>query len=142
MDRYGWVPFPIERVTPEGAEAMWAVARAHVPLLAAPPGQVTARAIRDLAARCRTEGIALALVAAPESERYRALQPAPARAGTESYLRAFAAELGALLFPAPELLAEEYFADGFHLTPTGAAKYSRWLADNHLKPWLAGGRCE
>jgi hypothetical protein len=27
--------------------------------------------------------------------------------------------------------------DGIHLMRGGAEKYSRWLADNHLGPWLA-----
>ena len=45
--------------------------------------------------------------------------------------------MGVRVFPAPEHLDEADFMDGYHLLPAGAAKYSRWLADNHLKPWLA-----
>jgi len=39
------------------------------------------------------------------------------------------------VFPSPDL-AETDFADGHHLLPHAAAKYSHWLADTHVKPWL------
>ena len=46
-------------------------------------------------------------------------------------------ELGVKVFPAPEHLVEDEFSDGYHLMRCGAENYSRWLADTHLKPWLA-----
>jgi hypothetical protein len=53
----------------------------------------------------------------------------------------FAQELthdrGVAVFPAPDWLTDDDFADGHHLLPQAAARYSRWLADTHLKPWLA-----
>lgn len=49
-----------------------------------------------------------------------------------------AEELGVPVFSAPETgLVDGDFADPVHMLSHGAAKYSRWLADTHLKPWLA-----
>ena len=35
---------------------------------------------------------------------------------------------------------EEDFADGHHMLPAAAGRYSRWLAAERLKPWLASVR--
>ena len=51
--------------------------------------------------------------------------------------RQLSAEKGVPIFPAPAHLSDDDFADGYHPLADGAAKYSRWLADNHLRPWLA-----
>ncbi|MFO0823844.1 MAG: hypothetical protein U0792_12135 [Gemmataceae bacterium] len=32
---------------------------------------------------------------------------------------------------------EDEFMDGHHMLKHGAERYSRWLADTHLKPWLS-----
>jgi len=45
-------------------------------------------------------------------------------------------DLGITIFPAPAHLTDEDFADGYHLIASGAAKYSKWLAEKHLKPWF------
>ena len=75
---------------------------------------------------------------APESPAFRALYTPAARACIADYSRTLARDLGVPVFPAPEHLPESDFPDGFHLFPDGAARFSRWLADEHLKPWLAG----
>ena len=33
-------------------------------------------------------------------------------------------------------LGESDFVDGHHMLQPAAARYSRWLADTHLNPWL------
>lgn len=138
MDRYGFAPFPAERLTPGLRQHIRDAARGHAFALdGAPPGQMPLRALRDVAARCRAGGTALAVAWAPESPAYRSLYTPAGRASVEAVTRQFATELGAAVFPAPAHLQEDDFADGYHLMPDGAAKYSRWLADNHLKPWLA-----
>jgi hypothetical protein len=139
MDRYGHTPFPEERLTDEirRAESERGLQYARA-VGGRPPGGMSERAIRDMAARCRAEGVPLALAWAPESPAYRAAYAPGARAANEAYLRTLAAELGVPVFPAPDDLAERDFADGYHLLPAGARKYSRWLADTHLGPWLAG----
>jgi hypothetical protein len=138
MDRYGHTPFPEERLTEQVRRAELARGLVFAEVNAAfPTGQMSHRAVCDMAARCRAEGVALAVAWAPESPAYRAAYTPAARATREAYGRALAGELGLPVFPAPDDLAESEFADGYHLLPGGAEKYSRWLADHHLKPWLA-----
>jgi hypothetical protein len=86
--------------------------------------------------RCREEGIAVAFFWAPESPTYRSWHSAAFREGSEEFATRLTAELGVPVFPAPTHLEETDFVDGYHLIKTGAEKYSRWLADTHLKPWL------
>lgn len=135
----GWVPFPVERLPPNFLEGIQpAVRGAHSnALVGLPPGKASDRALRDLIARCRAEGIAVAVAWAPESPWYRAMYTPAGRAGAAAYARTLTTELGVPVFPAPEHLEEKHFADGYHLTPEGAIAFSQWLADNHLKPWLA-----
>jgi lysophospholipase L1-like esterase len=104
------------------------------------PSEITERVFRDAAARCRANGVAIAFFWTPTSPAYRSWQTAEDRAQLAAYHRQLEAELGAWVFPAPpdDLLAEEDFADGYHLLHRGAERYSRWLADAHLNPWLAG----
>jgi hypothetical protein len=139
MDRYGFVPIEPEYVTDEVRSRAWDDVRAkHLPALNENPvGAVADRAVRDLVARCRAGGVAVALAWAPESPAYRALYTPAGRASADEYVRALTSELGLRVFPAPGHLDEEDFMDGIHLMRGGAEKYSRWLADNHLKPWLA-----
>ena len=99
--------------------------------------EITCRVNRDMVARCRNEGIAIAFAWVPESPRYReAYGPAGPLAIAE-HTRFPTEGLRVNAFPAPGNLAEEDFSDGYHLMRHGAAKYSRWLAEMHLKPWLA-----
>ena len=138
MDRYGWAPFPVERLNDAARRILWAPHRAHAAAInACPTGAAADRAIRDLATRCRAEGIALALLWAPESPEYRAMYNDAGRASVTAYSRTLAADLGVPVFPAPDHFEEADFADGVHMVPAAAAKYSKWLADTHLRPWLA-----
>ncbi len=142
MDRYGFVPYPAEYVTTaRREELLQAAARIHHRSIAGhPPSEFTNRVMHDLVARCKAEGIAVAIVWAAESPRYRDLYGSSGKETVAEYNRFLTRELGAAVFPAPEHLAETDFADGYHLLEVGAGKYSRWLADTHLKPWLAGCR--
>jgi hypothetical protein len=101
------------------------------------PSPVVEGVYRDMLARCRGQGIAVAFFWAPASPAYRSWYTPSTLAAIEAYDRRFAATFGAPAFPALEHLEEEDFADGYHLLVVGAAKYSRWLAENHLRRWLA-----
>jgi hypothetical protein len=138
MDRYGYRPLRLEGERAEAyAKTVAPELERHRAALACPLGDTTARALRLTISRLRADGVAVALFWAPESASYRALYPPGARAAGEEFARQLAREFGVPLFPAPEHLDEADFADGFHLAPVGGPKYSRWLAENHLKPWLA-----
>jgi hypothetical protein len=139
MDPRGFVPYPEERMTPEQGVAVWRETRATQSSLINdyPLGPMTDRVVRDMVNRCRAEGVEVALAWAPESPGYRALYTTAGRARQQSYTRVLRTEVGVRVFPPPEHLDEADFADGYHLLPGGAARYSRWLAEVHLKPWLA-----
>jgi hypothetical protein len=81
--------------------------------------------------------VAVAFFWAPASPKYRSWHTPESLTAVEAYGRSLAAEHGAAVFPAPGHLEEGDFVDGFHMLRHGAAKYSRWLADAHLGPWLA-----
>jgi hypothetical protein len=138
MDRYGFSPYPAQIITPalRGA-AMNSICRFHAALGDAErPPPLSVRMLSDLTARCRTQGIAVAACWAPDSPFYRAMWPARALTTREERARALAAALDIPIFPAPDLTDDD-FAEGYHLRASGSRKYSRWLADAHLKPWLA-----
>lgn len=139
MDGYGFTRLPVERVTADGRRGSWHdVSTVFAPAMNAPlPTRFADRVIRDLVARCGAEGIAVAVAWAPESPAYRALYTPRALANIADYSQTLTRELGVPVFAAPEHLEEDDFADGFHLARGGPAKYSRWLADVHLRPWRA-----
>lgn len=100
-------------------------------------GDMSRRALGDLVARCRAEGIAVAFVEPPVSPMFRGWFRPGVWVNGENQLRALARELGVEVFPPFDGLAEADFIDGHHMLEGGAEKYSRWLAETHLKPWLA-----
>jgi hypothetical protein len=142
MDGYGYVTYAEERHTPAHREAVWRESVASQPGLinGYPVGPMTDRVLRDMVARCRAEGVAIAFFWAPESPAYRAFYQPKAIAQFDAYTRVLASEVGVPVFPAPTHLTEWDFADGYHLLPRGAAKYSHWLSEQHLRPWLASLR--
>jgi hypothetical protein len=139
MDKYGYSPHPRITVAPDVRLRLQEQVRARHAggLKDFKPAPIVERLYRDLLARCRAEGIAVAYYWVPLSPTYRSWYPASALAAIEEYDRWLGSELGVTRFPAPEHLSDDDFADGHHLIRHGAAKYSRWLADTHLKPWLA-----
>ncbi len=137
MDPYGRIFFRLEG-TADPTRRLREEGRKHTSGLdAGSPGAVSDRAFRDLAAACHARGIKLALFRAPESPAYRAMYTPAGLASFDEYACALARDFGAPVLPAPDHMEEADFADGFHLLPAGAAKYSQWLAEQHLKPWLA-----
>jgi hypothetical protein len=138
LDRYGFVPHHIEVLMPSARKAMYDWSHEmHSPAFSRESfAAISDRAIRDLVARCRAERIPVAFFWAPESATYRSWYTDGARAAMDAYQRRLVAEFGVAVFPAPEDLPDTDFVDGYHLMRHGAEKYSRWLADTHLKPWL------
>jgi hypothetical protein len=139
MDPDGFVPFPFDPPAPAfraeaTAHARREYGRAFDGFRA---GETSLRALRDLVGRCRAEGIPVAFAVPPVSPMFRGWFRSGVWAGGESRVRELSRELGVALFPAFDGLAESQFADGHHLLPGAARRYSRWLADTHLRPWLA-----
>jgi hypothetical protein len=101
------------------------------------PRTASVRAMRDLVATCRAEKIPVAFLIPPMSPAFRASFVPGVYSSGEAYLFALARQLDVVVFPAPHDMTEDEFRDGHHLLKFGAERYSRWLGENYLKPWLA-----
>ncbi|HEY1191966.1 MAG TPA: hypothetical protein VGE74_30330, partial [Gemmata sp.] len=138
MDRHGYSPLHPDHVSDEFRRAARESMPTHRAIINGDVvDEFAVRALRLIADRCRAERIAFAVAWAPESPAYRAMYDPAGLAARADFERWLNAELGARVFSSPEHLEEEDFADGYHLFPAGAARYSRWLADAHLRPWFA-----
>jgi hypothetical protein len=130
---------PVAAVSPEFRASATAKARreyAHA-FAAFRPGDASLRALGDLVAVCRAENIPVAFFAPPVSPAFRAEFATGVFEAGERYTARLGRKLGVPVFPALSAAAEDEFIDGHHQLRSGAERYSRWLADEHLKPWLA-----
>ena len=139
LDRVGFVPYPYDEVPAEHRERRRATMEKHyagaVHDLRVSP--LSDRAYRDLVADCRAAGVPVAFFLAPESPVFRSWYSPAGRAALAAFTRVLSDELGCPVFDAPTDYAEEDFADGHHMLPPAARRFSRDLADRHLRPWLA-----
>jgi hypothetical protein len=92
---------------------------------------------RQWVGRCENAGIAVAFYWVPESPSCMEFYTPEAREKIDAYSKRLAEEFGWPVFPAPTHLEAADFADEYHLRQYGAERYSRWLGENYLKPWLA-----
>ncbi len=95
------------------------------------------RAYRELVADCRAGGIPVAFYVSPEAPLFHSWYTPWARAALSAFVRMLTDELGAPVFDVSGGWAEADFADGHHMFPASAARFSRQFADTHLRPWLA-----
>jgi hypothetical protein len=98
---------------------------------------ISVRVMRDLVATCRAEKIPVAFLIPPVSPAFRAAFAPGVYSAGEAYLLGLGRQLDVVVFPAPRDMTEDEFRDGHHLLKAGAERYSRWLGENYLKPWLA-----
>ncbi|MFM8271495.1 MAG: hypothetical protein ACKODX_04090, partial [Gemmata sp.] len=140
IDPRGFAPYP--HVTVSDADRARCCARARDSYHAAlgdlrvcPPAE---RAYRELVAGCRALGVPVAFFVTPESATFRGWYAPASRAELARFLAVLRDGWGCPVFEAPASCAEEDFVDGHHMLRPAAAKYSRALADEHLRPWLAG----
>lgn len=139
MQADGFVPYPDQFASPAFRELATAHAkREHAAVSAGHAfGESSLRALRDLVKRCHDERIPVLFVEPPVSPMFRGwFRPGVWESGKER-LRAFAGELGVELVSPFAGLEESDYIDGHHMLRSGAEKYSRWLADTHLRTWLA-----
>ena len=142
MEPDGFVPYPHQFANPQHR----AVATAHARREYAGAfdgfrlADGSVRALYDLVARCRAEQISVAFVEPPVGRMFRDwFHPGVWASGVERF-HALAHDLGVERFPPFEGLVDSDFIDGHHMLKNGAERYSRWLADMHLKPWLVRER--
>ena len=133
LDPFGFTPYPREVSAADRAAALARTGDEYAGRLAGlRVGAASDRLVRDLVARCRAEGIPVALYLMPESPAFAGWYAPATRAAVAAYLPA----LGVPVFDAADGFAEDEFADGHHLLPAGAARFSRRLADEHLHRWV------
>ena len=137
-DPRGWVPYAREDVPPEQRHSLTDYAR-HVFgstfgdfRLAEQP----ARALDDVLALCRREGIPVALLLMPEGPAFRAWYTPSMRAGLDAYLHGLGERWSAPLIDARDWLDSDAFLDEHHLLPRGAAAFTERFRREALGPLL------
>jgi len=94
------------------------------------------RALHDLLALCRREGIKAAVVVLPEGNDFRALYSSVARQAIDAYLAGIARETPVI--DARDWVPDLSFSDGHHLLPNGATTFTDRLGRDVLAPLLLG----
>lgn len=138
----GFMPFLYAEPTPEfrqrtceHARREYAYAFAGITF-----GKRSIQAMEELVTICRQKGIALSWVEPPTSPRFRSwFVPGVWERGQQDML-ALAQQWNIPVFLAALEMQEEEFADGHHLLRHGAARYSQWLSEHYVRPWLSSLR--
>jgi hypothetical protein len=83
------------------------------------------RALGELLATCRSEGIAVALFVMPEAEAFRGWYPPQARSCLANYLHGLELQFEAPLIDARKWIENKGFSDGHHLLRREAETFTR-----------------
>ena len=139
IDDGGWVPCPWG-YTPAQHDLLSRRARENYQLsLANYRHDATCdRIFRDLLALCRREGIRAALVYLPEARWFRDMYSPTTRAEVADYLGRLSRDCDVPVIDARDWVADEDFADGYHLLSQGARAFTTRLGEEALRPLLAG----
>lgn len=132
LDSRGWLKYPTDTVPPAERERLTAKAGESYrkQLANYSIGAMSDRALRDAAERCRRSGIRVAFLVMPESPAFASWYPPGAGDVFLRYAEKLSRETGTEVIDLSAGFAEEEFADGHHLLPSGAARFSRRLADH------------
>jgi hypothetical protein len=138
VDPFGWNPYPLDTVTGPVREAgIESVQKQYEPHIAHfQVGAMSDRVVRDLIQRCRTEGIPIAFYSTPEGPTVRSWYRPEVRATLEAYAAMLTHGYAVPMFDSADGFAEDEFADGHHLLRAGAVRFSRRLAEEHLREWV------
>ncbi|HET6574675.1 MAG TPA: hypothetical protein VFG68_13795 [Fimbriiglobus sp.] len=128
IDDWGWLPGRTGATAEQIEKGRASTAAYYVPLFATfEVSPVADRALRQLVAECRVNGIPVALLYLPEGAVFRSfMTPASVRLSDE-HLRRVVGELKLPLIDARGWVPDADMLDGFHLTQDGAAKFTRKL---------------
>jgi len=91
------------------------------------PGNASRRALHDLLACCRREGIAVALIVMPESNAFRSYYSPQGWAESEQLLAELSNTHGVEVIDAGHWIDDREFADGHHLRAEGATRFTTRL---------------
>lgn len=139
LDRDGWYvnPSPLsDAIRGQALEVTrrhYAAPLVHFHLTPAPD-----RALREILAVCRKEGISALLLLMPESTAFRSWYPPEVRAEVDAYLSQLNREHGVPLIDARTWVPDTAFVDGHHLLDVGAGIFSERLAHEVLEPLWEG----
>jgi hypothetical protein len=137
MDGHGWQPHFREvsperrRILVEYSLGQYADALAEFRLAARP-----ARALTDLLALCRREGIPAALVLMPEAGALRERYPAAMEAGVTAFLAGLQRDWRVPVIDARTWVADADFWDAHHVLPAGAATFTERFECEVVRPLL------
>jgi len=135
LDEWGWLPGR-KTATAEQIERGWpSVESFYAPLFRGfTIAPVADRALRACVARCRELGIAVAMIALPESARFRAMMPPETICLADEYRRTIERECDVPFLDGRTWAADDALPDGFHLTQDGATAFTRELAGHIARP--------
>lgn len=130
VDAWGWKPgfeFPPEQ-TAERARMIAVCRDTYRPLFADYHVSPSAdRALREAVAVAREHGAAVGFVYLPESNEFRSWYTPAAERQAREHLTAIGRDLAVPVINARDWMPDGMFVDGFHLTHTGAAEFTRKL---------------
>jgi hypothetical protein len=138
-DRFGWSKFPVRPTDDANRRIMerWAVGLYVEYFRNFEVSDAPRRAIGEMLAICRREGIEPALVLMPECELFRQGYPATAASLLERWLHEMSEQEGIAIFDCRGWCVDEQFCDGHHMVPEGAERFSSRFEKRALRPWLA-----
>ena len=96
------------------------------------------RALRDLLALCRQEGIPTVLYLMPEGGIFRSWYAAPSLACLDDYLPRLSREYGVPIVNARTWMPDKYFGDSHHLYRRGATIFTRRFGSEILSRLVKG----
>jgi hypothetical protein len=130
LDGWGWLPgFDLKPGMDEWrANAVANCAKLYRPLFEKYRiTPVAERALRDSVALAREHGSAVGFVFLPESSEFRALYPERVQRRARKHLAKLSRELGVPVIDCREWMPDGAIVDGFHLSRSGCAEFTRKL---------------
>ena len=130
LDPWGWLPGPDLAPGPSErrSEALAACCDIYKPLFASYRISPDAdRALRESVKVVRDYGAAVGFLYLPESSEFRGLYCSTVRDAANEHLAELGRDLGVPAINTRTWMADELLVDGFHLSRTGAAEFTRKL---------------
>jgi hypothetical protein len=145
LDAAGWRPNPVPRNRDHFEKLLAKSKTSHGPnLMAFQVPESSDRALRAALGMCRERGIATALLFMPEAREFQTCYPADVWADVQNYLQVLARETDSAVIDCRDWMADRDFADGYHLLPEGAdkftARFGREVVPKLARSPLKGGR--
>jgi hypothetical protein len=135
----GWLPFPLPTVSREQYDKGFGVARdCYAPkLMNFRVSEQVDLLLREILEICRQENIGiLGLLRMPEGSDFRTLYSSEASRTIDSYLMKLCGDFNIDFIDASTWLTDDCFADGHHLLPKGAERFSLRFWNEVLEPRL------